>query len=239
LSDYSRQVSTATATITQPAPLRCAVHARISKDDQKNELGVRDQERNCRRLVEHRGDEVIGVYVDNDRKASFGSKPRPEFERLRADLARGEIDLIVCQNQDRLTRDHVELEEFARLLRSVRHDHFLTAATGRMGITTSNERMGYRFKGLFDSSYSEYVSEKVKEKKASIAEEGRPAGGGTRPYGYEDDKVTPRADEAAVVLEAAQRAAEGEPMYSIGAGPRTPESPDTHPLYRGREAAGS
>jgi site-specific DNA recombinase len=210
-------VSTATATTTGAAPLHCAVYCRISKDDQKNELGVRDQERNCRRLVEDRGDRIVGVYVDNDRKASFGSKPRPDFERLRADLARGDIDLVVCQNQDRLTRDHVELEEFVRLLRSVGHDHFLTAATGRMGITTSNERMGYRFKGLFDSSYSEYVSEKVKEKKDSIAREGRPAGGGSRPYGYEEDKVTVNPVEAVVVLEAVQRAAEGEPLYTITA----------------------
>jgi site-specific DNA recombinase len=217
LFDYNRQVSTATATTTQTAPLRCAVYARISKDDGADELGVRRQERNCRDLIKRRGHQLVGVYVDNDRTASFGSKPRPEFERLRADVARGEVDLVVCQNQDRLTRDTVELEQLMRFLRSAGHDHVLTVATDRVGIKTTNERLGYRVKGLFDASYSEYISEKVKEHKDELALEGRPAGGGSRPYGYEDDKVTINPTEAAVVLEAAQRAAEGEPLYAIAA----------------------
>ncbi|HET7034992.1 MAG TPA: recombinase family protein [Thermomicrobiaceae bacterium] len=62
---------------------------------------------------------------------------------------------------------------------------------------------------------SDHKSERIRRKHLEIAESGRPSGGGSRPYGYEDDKVTVRPAEAAVVAECAKRLLAGEPVRSI------------------------
>jgi hypothetical protein len=48
-----------------------------------------------------------------------------------------------------------------------------------------------------------------------IASEGRVSGGGSRPYGYEPDKLTVRPAEAAVAADCAKRVLAGEPIRSI------------------------
>lgn len=166
-----------------PIPPRCGIYCRISADDRGDELGVRRQERNCRDLVDRLDGNVARVYVDNDRSASAGAKTRDGFEALIADLKAGAVDLVVVQNQDRISRDNVEVELFMRLLRSLGHDHYWTASAGRQGITTTNDRLGYRVKGLFDTAYSEYISEKVTEHKADLAAKGLP-NGGRRAFGW-------------------------------------------------------
>jgi site-specific DNA recombinase len=198
-------------------PLRAAIYCRISADDQRDELGVRRQEANGRKLVESRGWALAGVYRDNNRSASSERVHRPEFARLMADVALGLLDVVVVQNQDRLTRRVDELEQIARALRAAGHRSFWTVAAGEQRIDSTNARLGYRVKGLFDAAYSAYISEKVMEKKDELAAAGRPSGGGSRPYGYEADRVTPRPAEAAVVLEVAERVGRKEPIYAIAA----------------------
>jgi hypothetical protein len=63
---------------------------------------------------------------------------------------------------------------------------------------------------------SDDTSRRIRRKHLEIAAEGRVSGGGSRPYGYEADKVTLRPAEAAVVAECAKRLLAGEPVRSIG-----------------------
>ena len=44
---------------------------------------------------------------------------------------------------------------------------------------------------------------------------GAPHGGGTRPFGFEDDRVTIRESEAVLIREAATRVLTGETLYAI------------------------
>jgi DNA invertase Pin-like site-specific DNA recombinase len=198
-------------------PPRAAIYCRISADDQRDELGVRRQEANARRTIESRGWQLARVYCDNNRSASSERVHRPEFARLMADVTLGLVDIVVVQNQDRLTRRVDELEQIARALRAAGHRSFWTVSAGEQRIDSTNARLGYRVKGLFDAAYSEYISEKVMEKKDELASQGRPAGGGSRPYGYEHDRMTPRPAEAAVVVEVAERIARKESIYAIAA----------------------
>jgi hypothetical protein len=62
---------------------------------------------------------------------------------------------------------------------------------------------------------SDHKSERIRSKHLQIAESGGVSGGGSRPYGYEDDKVTVRPTETAVVTECAKRLLAGEPVRSI------------------------
>jgi DNA invertase Pin-like site-specific DNA recombinase len=202
-------------TLTEPATLRAGVYARISSDDRRDELGVKRQEHNCRLLAEAKGWEITDVYADNDRSASKEITKRPEYDRLVGDVAARRIDVVLVQNQERLVRKPDELEQLMRSLRRAGHGSFWTVTAGEVRIDNTNGRTMARVKGVFDIGYAEFISEKVREKKDELAEKGLPAGGGTRPFGYDVDKVTVRAAEAKLIREAASRILAGATLNAV------------------------
>jgi hypothetical protein len=62
---------------------------------------------------------------------------------------------------------------------------------------------------------SDDKSRRIRRKHLEIAAAGRVSGGGYRPFGYEQDKVTVRPAEAAVIADCVQRLLAGEPVRSI------------------------
>lgn len=194
---------------------RAAIYTRISSDDRRDELGVKRQEKRCREYVDAEGWELAGVYCDNNRSASSERAQRPEFLRLVADLEAGAVDRVVVLKQDRLVRKPDELEPLMRTLRTVGCDVIDTVTDGPVNVATTTGRTMARVKGVFDIAYAEFISEKVREKKDELAEHGLPSGGGTRPFGYEADKVTVREAEAEALVDAAARILAGESLNSI------------------------
>jgi site-specific DNA recombinase len=75
-------------------PLRVAIYARISSDRDGDRLGVARQLKDCERLAAEKGWLVADRYVDDDASA-WGRRPRPEYERLLADIRAGLIDGLV------------------------------------------------------------------------------------------------------------------------------------------------
>ena len=73
--------------------MRAGIYARISSDRNDTELGVERQLEDCRALCTAKGWTVDSgsEYVDNDISATKG-KPRPEYERLLADIESGRIE---------------------------------------------------------------------------------------------------------------------------------------------------
>ena len=72
-----------------------------------------------------------------------------------------------------------------------------------------------RIKGAVAAKESDDKSRRIKRKALELARDGKVGGGGTRPFGFEADRKTIRASEAAVVIEAAQRVLAGEAVRSI------------------------
>nr|WP_243761222.1 hypothetical protein [Streptomyces sp. YIM 98790] len=62
---------------------------------------------------------------------------------------------------------------------------------------------------------AEHKAERQKRQRRQAAESGKVAGGGMRPFGYEDDRVTVREAEAETIREGAGRALAGESLSSI------------------------
>jgi hypothetical protein len=62
---------------------------------------------------------------------------------------------------------------------------------------------------------SDDKSRRIRRKHLEIAAQGRVSGGGSRPYGYDEKKVSLRPAEAAIVRECAKRLLAGEPVRSI------------------------
>ncbi|HUO74293.1 MAG TPA: recombinase family protein [Solirubrobacteraceae bacterium] len=201
------------ATAAVRAPLRVGIYARISSDREGDQLGVQRQIADCERIAQQRGWVVAERYVDDDISAWSG-KRRPEFERLLADLRAGAVRGVLVYHLDRLTRGDLRvLESFVDLCDELRVE--LGCVTGDVDLATSTGRLTARMLGSLARYESDHKSERIRRKHEEIAANGRVSGGGSRPYGYEADKLTVRAAEAAIVRECAKRLLAGEPVLSI------------------------
>jgi len=155
---------------------------------------------------------VDEVYVDDDISAWSG-KPRPQFERMLEDLRSRRIGAVLAWHIDRLTRHPRELEAFIDLCDELRVE--LGCVTGEVDLSSHIGRLTARMLGGLARYESDHKSERIRRKHEEIAVNGRVSGGGSRPYGYEADKVTVRASEAVIVRECAKRLLAGEPVRSI------------------------
>ena len=193
--------------------VRAGVYARISSDREADGLGVGRQMEDCARLAERKGWRVVEQYVDDDVSAWSG-KRRPEYARLLADLQAGSINGLLVYDLDRLHRQPSELESFIDLCQRLGLTN-VASVSGEIDLTTADGQFQARILGAVAKKSSDDTSRRIRRKHLEIAAEGRVSGGGSRPYGYEADKVTLRPAEAAVVAECAKRLLAGEPVRSI------------------------
>ena len=186
---------------------------RISSDVSGEGQGVARQEADCRALADRLGWTVAGVYNDNDISAYSGRR-RPEYERLLADVEAGRIAAVVAWHADRLHRSPKELERFIDL--AERTDlQIQTVTAGPVDLSSPSGRAVARTLGAWGRYESEHKSARITRKLRENAVQGKPHGGAHRPYGWEDDRVTPRESEAVVIRECVDRVISGEPLKSI------------------------
>lgn len=194
---------------------RAGIYVRISQDRGGTALGVKRQEADCRTLCDRQGWTVADVYVDNDVSASgYRRRVRKEYRRLCDDLKAGVIDTVVAWDPDRLHRQPAELEAFIALVDATAA-HVATVNGGTIDLSTAHGRMTARVVGAVARHEVEHKSERLRRKHVELAEAGKVPGGGRRPFGYEADRVTVRADEADLIREAVQRVILGESLRGI------------------------
>lgn len=195
------------------AAVRAGIYARISSDREGDGLGVSRQLEDCERLAELRGWRVAERYVDDDVSA-YSGKRRAEYARMLHDLRTGSINAVLVYHLDRLHRQPKELEEFFEVCKEAGVDDLATV-TGRIDLADPDGQFQARILGAVAKKESDDKSRRIRRKHEEIAVNGRVSGGGSRPYGYEADKVTLRPAEAAIVAECATRFLAGEPVRSI------------------------
>ena len=189
-----------------------AVYARISADVDGTALGVTRQLQDCRKLAADRGWPVGAEYVDNDVSA-YSGKPRPQYERMLADLAAGARDAVIVYNLDRLHRRPVELEDFVALCERAGVRDVATV-TADIDLGNDDGLFMARIFAAFAAKESGRKSARVRRKLLENAEQGLPHGS-VRPFGYDDDKITLREDEATVVREMVDRYLAGESLRAL------------------------
>ncbi len=192
---------------------RAGIYARISSDRDGTQLGVTRQLEDCRQLAAKYGWLVVDEYVDNDISAYSGKK-RPEYVRLMEDLCSGRLDALVVYNADRLNRRPRDLEDLIEVA-SAAGIRDLATVTGDIDLSTDQGRLVARLLAAVSANESEAKARRISRKHEELAANGKYAGGGQRPYGYEADGKTIRPDEAAVIREAAARILAGDSLYSI------------------------
>jgi DNA invertase Pin-like site-specific DNA recombinase len=153
------------------------------------------------------------VFTDNDTSA-YSGKPRPGYESLLAALEAGEVGAVVAWHPDRLHRSPRELERFIDLVQATGAE-VATVQGGEYDLATASGRMAARIVGAVARHESEHKAERIARKHAELAQAGKVAGGGTRPFGFESDRVTIRPDEADVIRDLARRLAAGETVRGL------------------------
>lgn len=196
-----------------PAVLRAGIYARISSDREGDQAGVRRQVEDCERLAERRGWEVVGRYVDDDVSA-FSGRVRPAYRELCDDIESGAVTAVVVWHVDRLHRRPRDLEDFLDLCDRVGLRD-LESVSGEIDLGTEDGRLMARLLGAFASKESADKSRRIRRKHEELAKEGRIAGGGTRPFGFEQDRVMVRESEAVVIRDLAERFLAGESLRSL------------------------
>lgn len=201
--------------MTSGHPSNIAIYCRISKDDGRA-LGVERQERECRQLADRLGWKVGDVLVDNDISA-FTGKRRPAYEKLIAGLGDGTFDGLVVWATDRLYRRTKDLSALIDLIGGEQMAvPVATVAAGQVDLTTAAGRLNAKNLANFAEFESEQKSERIKAQRRQLAAAGG-YNGGARPYGFEADGVTHRADEAAVLRRAVEDLLDGKSLNSVAA----------------------
>lgn len=193
--------------------MRTGIYVRISDDANGTSTATARQLEDCRKLAEARGWTVADTFEDADLSAYKRRVVRPEFERMVEAVKAGEIDVVLAWKLDRLSR---RLRDFARL------DEECEAAGARIvtlvdGIDTSTSagRVVASVMTAMARAESENISVRGARKAREMAQQGRPATGGTRPFGYSQDRMTVNEPEAAIIRELAERVLAGESIRGL------------------------
>jgi len=192
--------------------IRAAIYARISSDRDGDLLGVRRQVEDCERLIERKGWEVAERYLDDDVSA-YKERVRPAYRQMLDDVRGGFLDAVVW-DADRLHRQPKELEEFFEVCKDAGVTR-LASVSGDIDLAAHDGQFLARILGAVAKKESDDKSRRIRRKHEELAQAGKIAGGGTRPYGYEVDRRTVRESEAVIVRECARRLLAGEALRAI------------------------
>lgn len=192
--------------------MNAAIYCRISEDREGSGLGVERQRQDCQAMAASRGWRVADCYVDNDISA-YSGKPRPQYRRLLRDIEEGAIDAVVVWHLDRLHRQPKELEAFIELVE--RKNVALASVSGQHDLGSPEGRLHARILGAVARMESEHKSRRIRRKKLEMAQQGRALGGGPRPYGFTEDRMSVVEHEADVLREVADRLLAGDSLRSV------------------------
>src|SRR6266545_950146 len=173
--------------------MRAATYVRLSASRLGEEApGLERQRGDVERLVRERVWELVEAFHDADTSA-FRDVARPGFESLRRMVEEGAIGAVVVWKLDRAFRRLREAVEFLDLCQ----DRGVVFVSQQEGIDTSTPWGPLMF-SLFASiaqMESQTRSDRTRAWHLQRAEAGMPAGGGSRPYGFNDDRVTHNLSE--------------------------------------------
>ena len=140
-------------------------------------------------------------------------KDRKGYEDLRKAIAEKSLDVLVFDRQDRLARDQMEtLSLIVDCARAGIMWH--SVDEGLLNLSDPMQLLMTIFRGGEAEGYSRKISENQKRSNASKRAKGLPSAG-PRPFGFEDDKITPKPDEAALIKLGTELALSGKTRYEI------------------------
>ncbi len=196
-----------------------AVYARRSRKEElkpgEHETSTEQQIRECLKFAADHGWTVPDhhIYQEAGLSAYLRGVKRGRFDDMVAALERREVAGVVVWKLDRATRNTRDTARLTDLL-----DDGAIIASVSEGIVDASSPMGsvhIEMQGTFDKMVSRAISINARRGKAALARTGKPAMGGRRRFGFEDDQQTHRTDEVALLRDAAEVIKAGASYSSI------------------------
>ena len=171
--------------------VRCAIYTRKSSEEglEQDFNSLHAQREACSAYVLSQASEGWSQLPDiyDDGGLSGGTLERPALRRLLADVAAGQVDIIVVYKVDRLTRS---LLDFARLVEAFdKAGVSFVSITQSFNTTTSMGRLTLNMLLSFAQFEREVTAERIRDKIAASKAKGMWMGG-TPPLGYRPDGRT-------------------------------------------------
>ncbi len=195
---------------------KVGIYCRLSIEDRdkstdNDSRSIQNQKSMLCAYCNERNWEIYDIYCDDG--YSGIDRSRPEFTRLLRDCENGNIDIVLCKDQSRFSRDTIVIEQYI-------NDKFLEWGVRFIGVADNadTESESYGTMRLFASAYNEMyvkdISSKIRRTLAYKREQGQFIGS-FAPYGYKidpNDKHHLIVDEetAPVVRRIFEMYAEGE-----------------------------
>ena len=163
---------------------KVGIYCRLSIEDKDKDgddsQSIQNQKAMLREYCLERNWEIFDIYTDDG--FSGIDRTRPAFTRLLRDCEQGNIDIVLCKDQSRFSRDTVIIEQYL-------NDRFLEWGIWFIGVAdnadTDNESYGTM--RLFTSAYNEMyvkdISAKIRRTLSYKREQGQFIGS-FAPYGY-------------------------------------------------------
>jgi site-specific DNA recombinase len=176
-----------------------AIYARVSSERQKEEKTIGSQTSALREYAQARNLTVPPDWVFEDEGYSGATLARPGLERLRDLVTEGQLQVILVQGPDRLSRKYAYqvllLEEFSR------HGVETVFLQG-VSAQTPEERLLVQFQGMIAEYERAQIAERSRRGKRHRAKSGCVNVLSGAPYGYRYCKKTDIADACYQVDEA-------------------------------------
>ena len=183
----------------------------MSEDKSGEGLGLDRQRQACAELCERRGWELIAELPET--QSASDTRVRPQFARLLDMIDSRELDAVVVYHADRLARRLVDLETIIE--RCERAAVTIATVSGDLDLSTDAGRLNARILISVARAEIERKSQRQRDAATQAAEQGRPAGGGRRAYGYNADGLHLDPTEAPVVADLFRRWVAGETLGEL------------------------
>lgn len=171
--------------------LQALIYDRVSQDRRRDQASVESQEDRNRAVCEEYGWPVFEVYEDNDRSASrFARKPRPDWDRLQADLEAGVGDVLVMWESSRGDRKPAEWMHFLDLCRTRAMLIHITSHERTYDMRIPRDWKSMAEDGVGNAYESELTALRVQRDMARHAATGKPHGKLLYGYRREYDRDT-------------------------------------------------
>jgi site-specific DNA recombinase len=162
------------------------IYCRISADQQGRAEGVQAQEKWGREYAGDRWPDMpIKVFADNDLSAAKDDVFRPEFEKMRDAIRRGESAHLWSVEQNRLTRREVEWFSLAADLAQAGVTEVHTKRNGVIDV----DGVFAGINAVLGAHEVKQLRKRILDKKSELASQGRPPG--RLGYGYRQVILTP------------------------------------------------
>lgn len=190
-----------------------ALYGRQSLDRKNDAQAVARQLKAQHALCDSSGWDDRREYVDNDLSATKGD-PRPDYQRLLADVVAGIVKRIIVFHLSRFWRNRQERAAGIEILR--RHRVVLVCVEGpTIDCTTAYGRGMAAMLGEVDTLEVDLKGERQNLANGQRAEDGLPHSGGHRAFGFERDGLTLAPAEADAIRSAYEQILSGGSLRSI------------------------